>query len=247
MTAVRQAAAVTWIRNRPLGLVYRDQRKSFGGSTLDSPVRGHHADLLDASGRVVHQWEKLPPDVADGSGQVLRTWRSWEHLSTDHHVECPLETRREWTHNIQVFDNGCQQRDAPSFSQVVEVDRQSKKVVWSYQATPILASYSFMISGAERLPNGNVLITEGATGRLFEITPGGEVVWELVSPWLLPSRFGDTTAAFRAYRVAGDDSRLEGLARSPAPFEKINRRTAEGKLLHARDEPGRPAAAKPKG
>ena len=41
---------MTWIRNRPLGLVYRDEAKSFGGYTLFSPVRGHHADLLDPDG-----------------------------------------------------------------------------------------------------------------------------------------------------------------------------------------------------
>ena len=74
-----------WIRNRPLGLVYRDKAKSFGGYTLYSPVRGHHADLLDAEGRIVHQWHHpegiqhikllpnghllvhaLPPETAEG-------------------------------------------------------------------------------------------------------------------------------------------------------------------------------------
>ena len=44
---------MTWIRNRPLGLVYRDKAKSFGGYTLYSSTRGRHADLLgpDANGR----------------------------------------------------------------------------------------------------------------------------------------------------------------------------------------------------
>jgi hypothetical protein len=47
---------MTWIRERRLGLVYRDKAKSAGGYTLFSPVRGKHADLLDADGRIVHQW-----------------------------------------------------------------------------------------------------------------------------------------------------------------------------------------------
>ena len=50
---------MTWIRNRPLGLVYRDRAKTFGGYTLFSPVRGHHADLLDPEGRIVHQWHHV--------------------------------------------------------------------------------------------------------------------------------------------------------------------------------------------
>ena len=38
-------------------------------------------------------------------------------------------------------------------------------------------------SGAQRLPNGNTLICEGMTGRLFEVTSVGEVVWEYVTPF----------------------------------------------------------------
>ncbi|MFO7638830.1 MAG: aryl-sulfate sulfotransferase [bacterium] len=47
--------------------------------------------------------------------------------------------------------------------------------VWVY-ADPG-AFYSPSYSGAFRLPNGNTLITEGVRGRVFEVTPGGEVVW----------------------------------------------------------------------
>jgi hypothetical protein len=34
------------------------------------------------------------------------------------------------------------------------------------------------ISGAQRLPNGNTLITAGAGGRTFEVTAQGAIVWE---------------------------------------------------------------------
>ena len=47
---------MAWIRNRPFGLVYRDAKLSFDGYTLFCSVRGHHATLLDAEGRVVHRW-----------------------------------------------------------------------------------------------------------------------------------------------------------------------------------------------
>ena len=43
--------------------------------------------------------------------------------------------------------------------------------------------YSHYISAAQRLPNGNTLITEGADGRIFEVTPQHELVWEYVSPY----------------------------------------------------------------
>ena len=93
-----------------------------------------------------------------------------------------------------------------------------------------------MISGCERLPNGNTLITEGATGRLFEITPERETVWEYVSPWLLPSRFGPTTAVFRAYRIAAKDPRLDGLSLDPDRYRTVNTRSASNKVLGQADD-----------
>jgi hypothetical protein len=42
--------------------------------------------------------------------------------------------------------------------------------------------YSRVISGAERLPNGNTLICEGTRGRFIEVTREGEVVWEYINP-----------------------------------------------------------------
>jgi len=41
---------------------------------------------------------------------------------------------------------------------------------------------SSTISGAQYLPNGNVLICAGRKGYSFEITPDNEVVWEYVTP-----------------------------------------------------------------
>jgi len=43
--------------------------------------------------------------------------------------------------------------------------------------------FSFYISSAQRLPNGNTLITEGDAGRIFEVTASGELVREYLSPY----------------------------------------------------------------
>ncbi len=37
--------------------------------------------------------------------------------------------------------------------------------------------------GAQRLANGNTFICESAFGRLFEVTPEGETVWEYIIPF----------------------------------------------------------------
>jgi hypothetical protein len=54
--------------------------------------------------------------------------------------------------------------------------------VWSYSAPKKSDFYSFFISGAQRLPNGNTLICSGANGTVFEVTPDKEVVWKYVNP-----------------------------------------------------------------
>jgi hypothetical protein len=51
-------------------------------------------------------------------------------------------------------------------------------VVWEYNPEPPERFYSFFISGAQRLPNGNTIITQGAGGKIREVTSGGEIVWE---------------------------------------------------------------------
>jgi hypothetical protein len=42
--------------------------------------------------------------------------------------------------------------------------------------------FSQVISGAQRLPNGNTLICSGIQGRFFEVTPAGKTVWEYINP-----------------------------------------------------------------
>ena len=42
--------------------------------------------------------------------------------------------------------------------------------------------YSKLVSSAQRLPNGNTLITEGVDGRIFEVTRDFELVWEFTNP-----------------------------------------------------------------
>lgn len=67
--------------------------------------------------------------------------------------------------------------------------------------------YSGFISGAQRLENGNTLICQGADGRVFEVTPSGEIVWDYLSPFggeVSPDPAGGNAppkALFRATRI----------------------------------------------
>ncbi len=93
--------------------------------------------------------------------------------------------------NLLVFDNGCHRSNISlAFSRVLEIVPESGKIEWVYQDLPWTDFFSPFISGARRLPNGNTLITEGCTGRMFQVTSVGEVVWEFVNPHVGPDPRG---------------------------------------------------------
>ena len=55
-------------------------------------------------------------------------------------------------------------------------------MVWQYLGTEREPFYSATCGSAQRLPNGNTLITESDNGRAFEITPENKIVWEFYNP-----------------------------------------------------------------
>jgi arylsulfotransferase ASST len=54
--------------------------------------------------------------------------------------------------------------------------------------------YSPTLCNVQRLPNGNTLVTEGLSGKIFEITPENMKIWE----WVTPDK---KDFIYRAYRV----------------------------------------------
>jgi hypothetical protein len=109
--------------------------------------------------------------------------------------------------NILLFDNGNHRADNPlTFSRILEIEPATKRIVWAYQDRPVFNFYSPYESSAQRLPNGNTFICEGAFGRLFEVTPEGEVVWEYVNPYFgKGGLLGENNWLFRAFRYAPED------------------------------------------
>lgn len=113
--------------------------------------------------------------------------------------------------NLMIFDNGNFRPgiSTPS-SRIVEVEPASGKVVWSYADEVQPAFFSPYMGAGQPLPNGNVHITESATGRLFEVTREGRVVWEYVIPYFAEyaeestRRYvpGHHNSVFRSYRYA---------------------------------------------
>lgn len=127
--------------------------------------------------------------------------------------------------NLLIFDNGgwagygesspasptgirSARRD---YSRVLEINPATLNIEWQYTPreagflVPLDASrfYSPFISSAQRLPNGNTLITEGSNGRIFEVTVDHEIVWEYVSPYRGKPPLS-LNMVYRAYRYPYD-------------------------------------------
>lgn len=122
--------------------------------------------------------------------------------------------------NILIFDNGgwagygLPNPSSPDgvknalrdYSRILEINPVTLDIEWQYTPTEAgfqapLDSYRFYspyISSAQRLPNGNTLITEGADGRIFEVTSEHELVWEHISPY---KNKRNSNMVYRAYRV----------------------------------------------
>lgn len=123
--------------------------------------------------------------------------------------------------NIMIYDNGGFAGYGPrnpgahlgwsdarrDYSRVLEIDPRTLSVVWAHSAKELgmrnkYQFYSDYVSSAQRLPNGNTLITNGAVGQLQEVTPDHEIVWEYISPYYTAN--GNYNLVYRAYRLPYD-------------------------------------------
>lgn len=84
--------------------------------------------------------------------------------------------------NILLFDNLGHHGRPEGASRVIEFKPETMEIVWQYTGTRRDPLYSFIRSEQQRLPNGNTLITESDGGRILEVTPRGQVVWQFVNP-----------------------------------------------------------------
>ena len=83
--------------------------------------------------------------------------------------------------HILIFDNkGYMGEGGPS--KLVEYNPSTRKVAWRYTGDNTYPFATGTRGTQTILPNGNVLVVESNTGRIFEITREGDVVWEFINP-----------------------------------------------------------------
>jgi uncharacterized protein (UPF0248 family) len=113
--------------------------------------------------------------------------------------------------NILIFDNGVHRLDdSVPYSRVIEIDPTTNEIVWRYQDKPTWNFFSPRMGNAQRLANGNTLITESSFGRFFEVTKEGEIVWEYINPFFGKPFFGgpptsESNQVFRALRYSAEE------------------------------------------
>ncbi|MFV1966826.1 MAG: arylsulfotransferase family protein [Pirellulaceae bacterium] len=84
--------------------------------------------------------------------------------------------------NLLIYDNWGGDPKVGA-SRVIEIDPLTQRIEWCYTGTAKRPFFSKIRGSQQRLPNGNVLITEPEGGRVFEVTHDAtpRIVWEYVN------------------------------------------------------------------
>ncbi|WP_262690539.1 arylsulfotransferase family protein [Kordiimonas aestuarii] len=127
-------------------------------------------------------------------GQVLLSFRETHSIGVvdPETGELPWVARGPWigqhdpdilpNGNILMFDNYGNFKTPEGRSRVIEFSPATMEIVWQYRGTADDPLESAIRSDQQRLANGNTLITESSGGRIIEVTPQGDLVWQFVNP-----------------------------------------------------------------
>jgi len=87
--------------------------------------------------------------------------------------------------NIIVFNNSLKHFgfNRVNGSSLIEIDPATRQthVVYPKDGQPDF--YTHFVGTHQTLANGNILISEGQAGRVFEINMQGDIVWDIVYPY----------------------------------------------------------------
>ncbi len=159
--------------------------------------------------------------VDRATGAVKWRWGAWELGHQHNPTALPGG-------NILVLDNGYHRLppydirttvSAEGYSRVLEVSPETGEIEWEYQADPPTSFWSHLCSSAQRLPNGNTLVCESSSGRIFEITREGGIVWEFTNPFHESmGRYGLTNLVYKTRRYGYDYEGLKGKTLAPQDY-----------------------------
>ncbi len=199
-------------------------------STTTLEARGSQGGKSGKGGDLLYRWGN-PATYGRGDGSAMR-------LFFQHDVRW-IPEGWERAGNLTIFNNG-RDRPAGAFSSVDEITppllangsyQLAKGAAYGPEGLAWTAAlpedrFAPFISGATRLRNGNTFVCSGTDGKLLELSPGGEIVWEYRNPYSGELRLADGKPAtpgtenypygvFRASRIPLDHPALEGRTLEP--------------------------------
>lgn len=192
-------------------------------STSTSEAAAHSGGDKGLGGDILYRW---------GNDEAYRHGSPADRKFYTQHSARWIEPGKPDAGKIIVFNNGVG-RPGGNFSSVEIIEPQTdannnylKNIsgnflpdtfFWHYQAAVPATFFDNRISGAEQMPNGNILICSGTHGKIFELDKDKNKVWEYVSPVTnsgvlaqgsTPGIFANTI--FRAHRLAPEDAAFSG-------------------------------------
>jgi hypothetical protein len=207
-----------------------DKRFTPGNLLIDSRNANFIVIIDRETGKVV--W-RLGPNLPVISPETAnRVPRPLDQFSGQHDAHL-IPEGLPGAGDLIVFDNQGEAgypalpRDVFSGSRVLEIDPVKGEIVWQYTGAssgqPPWGFYSSFISSARRLPNGNTLIDEGMTGRIFQVTRSGEIVWEYVSPYADKANKGGGLPALGVEKANGGRPALGNYVyrAQPVPYDWV--------------------------
>jgi len=202
-------------------------------STTTAEAAGHTGGSSGKGGDLLYRWGN--PQTHDAG------LSSDQQLFGQHDVQW-IEQGRVGAGELLLFNNGVGR--FPGYSSVDVIQPPLSNGNYPLQANgtwgPNAPSWSWdlgeqmyaqSISGAERLPNGNTLVTYGTQGTLYEVDLNGEIVWKYINPITnqgvltqgveIPDGNNAGTAAnaiFKSRRYAEDFSAFTGKDMTPGDY-----------------------------
>ena len=153
-------------------------------STTTEEAAGSTGGNAGKGGDILYRWGN--PQVYD------KGLSSDQQLFAQHDVQW-IEPGHPEAGNLIVFNNGNGRYPAYSSVDIIRPTLDNGTYVteangtfgpaqpaWSWSQGE--AMYSGAISGAQALANGNILVTHGTQGTLYEVNQLGEIVWEYIGP-----------------------------------------------------------------
>ena len=153
-------------------------------STTTEEAAGHTGGNAGKGGDILYRW---------GNPQVYHKGLSSDQQFFAQHDVQWIEAGHPDEGGLIVFNNGVGRYPAYSSVDILHPPMDNGTYVLEVNGTfgPSLPSwtwdqgetmYSGAISGAQALANGNILVTHGTQGTLYEVNRDGEVVWEYIGP-----------------------------------------------------------------